>query len=299
MDWSAHAATSMNGRIKELKRAKSPLTVAIVDDDFAVRLGVERIIRHWPNLRLAVAFGNGTQALEKLPPLRPNLVLVDLLMPVMNGLECARRLKQKCKDCRIIILAPIAHPAVLSLSMELGSDGLLAKPIATQHLIDAIKAVASSRCVFYRENMPATVRLTDWDGTAPGTLPALVRAALKPQKEKADQERLHDEVDRAARYRVADLAGLCTTGVRSLERHFLEFFGQSPHNWLAQRRKQEALRLRQLTIPLPYLAESLGYQSLQCLLPVFERLFEVTPAQYAQLTDSKSNGSEPQRLPPI
>jgi transcriptional regulator GlxA family with amidase domain len=110
---------------------------------------------------------------------------------------------------------------------------------------------------------------------------------LKPQKGHAGPDLLGDEIARAARYRVADLAELCATSVRNLERHFLELIGQSPHNWLAQKRKQEALRFRQLGVPLPYLAESLGYQSLQCLLPLFERLFEVTPAQYAQLTDSK------------
>jgi DNA-binding NarL/FixJ family response regulator len=85
----------MSSQTEELKHAKRTVTVAIVDDDSVVRLSFERIARHWPNLRLAVAFGNGRQPLDKLPLLRPNLVLVDLLMPAMNGLECARRLKQK------------------------------------------------------------------------------------------------------------------------------------------------------------------------------------------------------------
>jgi DNA-binding NarL/FixJ family response regulator len=296
---SAHAAAFMRSQTEELKHAKGTLTVAIVDDDVAVWLNFERIARHWPNLPLAVAFGNGRQALDKLPLLRPNLVLVDLLMPVMNGLECARRLKQKCKDCRIMMLAPIAHPAVLSLSAGAGTEGLLAKPIATQHLIEAINAVGSSRCVFYRDNMPATMRLTDWDGTAPGTLPALVRAVLKPQKGHAGPDLLGEEIARAARYRVADLAGLCATGVCNLELHFLELFGQSPHQWLARRRKQEALRLRQLNIPFQTLAEQLGLRHKQNLYPVLERLLGISKAQYCSFLNSAMDPFDSQLLPPV
>jgi DNA-binding LytR/AlgR family response regulator len=95
---SAHAATSMNGRIEELKHSKGLLTVAIVDDDVVVRLSLERIIRHFSSLRLVGSYAHSESALNDLPCRRPAVIFMGLLMPKPDGLKCTQRLKVVSND---------------------------------------------------------------------------------------------------------------------------------------------------------------------------------------------------------
>ena len=103
--------------------------VMIVEDSNAMRLIIRNMINTNPNLMVVKTASNGKEALEVLPTAQPDLILLDLEMPEMGGLEFLRfaRLKTRAK---IVVLSSIAiaGSAVATQARSLGADGVISKP---------------------------------------------------------------------------------------------------------------------------------------------------------------------------
>lgn len=103
--------------------------VMIVDDSNAMRLVIRNMINTNPNLMVVKTASNGKEALEFLPTVQPDLILLDLEMPEMGGLDFLRfaRLKTRAK---IVVLSSIAlnGSATVERARSLGADGIIAKP---------------------------------------------------------------------------------------------------------------------------------------------------------------------------
>src|SRR5580698_3089286 len=84
--------------------ADDPVRVAVVDDDENTRLCFKDILQSANNFRFAGSFSNAAEALAGIPRLRPDLALMDIRLPDLNGIECTKKLKQALPSLKIVII---------------------------------------------------------------------------------------------------------------------------------------------------------------------------------------------------
>jgi DNA-binding NarL/FixJ family response regulator len=84
--------------------AVQPARVLLVDDHALLRTGVANIINHEPDLRVVAEAGNGLEAIDAFDRHRPDVTLLDLRMPVIEGVEVVRRIRERDPQARVIIL---------------------------------------------------------------------------------------------------------------------------------------------------------------------------------------------------
>jgi DNA-binding NarL/FixJ family response regulator len=119
--------------------------VLIVDDQTVVREGLAAILSTDPEIEVVGLAANGQQALDQLPEARPDLVLMDLKMPVLNGVQATRRLRQKYPHIRVLVLTTYAADDWVLDAISAGAAGYLLKDTRRAELLDAIKGTALGR----------------------------------------------------------------------------------------------------------------------------------------------------------
>ncbi len=117
------------------------ISVAIVEDDARVQQGLREILRQDAQCRCVGAFTTGEQALEEIPRLRPRVVLMDIKLPGMNGVECVRHLSQKCPGVLTLMLTVFQDMDSIFDALAAGAHGYLAKPVRADELLTAIRHV--------------------------------------------------------------------------------------------------------------------------------------------------------------
>lgn len=119
----------------------SPIRVLIVDDHPILREGVAAIIELQDDMVVAGNAANGTEAITQFAALRPDVVLMDLQMPGMSGLEAVEAIRAGCPDARVIILTTYTGDAKALAAMRAGASGFLLKSSLRRELLGAIRAV--------------------------------------------------------------------------------------------------------------------------------------------------------------
>ena len=122
-------------------KKRTPITVAIVDDDADMRRTLEAILRGQPATRCVGAFGSPEEALQAIPRLKPQLVLMDINMPGMSGVECVRLLAQQMPELQIVMLTVYDDDDDVFNSLAAGATGYLLKPVRAASLLEAIEEV--------------------------------------------------------------------------------------------------------------------------------------------------------------
>jgi DNA-binding NarL/FixJ family response regulator len=118
-----------------------PVTVAIVEDDAGIREMLERVVARAPGLDHVASFANGEGALEGLPGLAPNVVVMDIQLPGMSGIECTRLLKKVAPATQVLVFTVFGDSDQVFRALEAGASGYLLKRTARAELVDAIKQV--------------------------------------------------------------------------------------------------------------------------------------------------------------
>jgi DNA-binding NarL/FixJ family response regulator len=121
----------------------SPIRVALVDDDDDIRAGFAHQINRSRDFHLAGSFSGAESALTGLPCCKPDVVLMDINLPGMNGMECVRRLKLQMPDVQFIMLTVYQDSNRLINSLKAGASGYLLKRTAPAKLLDAIREVCA------------------------------------------------------------------------------------------------------------------------------------------------------------
>jgi DNA-binding NarL/FixJ family response regulator len=106
---------------------KPPIKVALVEDHAKVRNDWTKLINSFRDFSCVCACGNGEEALRVLPQNRPDVVLMDIFLPRMSGIECTSRLKELLPQTQIIMLTAMADQGLVFLALKAGADGYLLK----------------------------------------------------------------------------------------------------------------------------------------------------------------------------
>jgi DNA-binding NarL/FixJ family response regulator len=117
------------------------IKVAIVDDDEGIRTGLAALIRRAPNLKLAGDYANAETALKEIPRHPPDVVLMDINLPGMKGVECVRQLKAAMPVVQFLMLTVYEDSDSLFNSLKAGASGYLLKRTASARLLEAIRDV--------------------------------------------------------------------------------------------------------------------------------------------------------------
>ena len=123
--------------------------VLIVDDHPVVRQGIISFLEVQGELEVKGAASNGEEAVKAVEELQPDVVVMDLIMPGMDGIEAINQIKSSKPDTRIIVLTSFAQDSKLFPAVKAGADGYLLKDIAPADLVNAIKSVYVGRPVLH------------------------------------------------------------------------------------------------------------------------------------------------------
>jgi NarL family two-component system response regulator LiaR len=123
--------------------AKSRRTrVLIVDDHAVVRQGLRTFLEMQPDLEIVGEAGDGAAAVAAAAAKKPDVVLMDLVMPVMDGVEATRKIRADLPDARVIVLTSFAGEDKVFPALRAGAAGYLLKDVKPADLADTIRAVA-------------------------------------------------------------------------------------------------------------------------------------------------------------
>lgn len=118
-----------------------PIKVLLVDDHAVVRDGIRARLESSADFKVVGEAVNGREALQKVEELKPDVVLMDISMPVMNGMDAARYLREKFPDTKVIILTMHEHKEYIQGVIRCGAQGYIVKDVSAQEMISAIKTV--------------------------------------------------------------------------------------------------------------------------------------------------------------
>lgn len=117
----------------------APIRVMIVDDHPMVRQGLRTFFTICDDIEVVAEAGNGMEAVQKCAQTAPDVVLMDMVMPVMDGATATAKLLEICPDCRVIALTSFVDPATVKQVLEAGAISYLLKDASPDKLADAIR----------------------------------------------------------------------------------------------------------------------------------------------------------------
>lgn len=126
----------------------NPITVVIADDHEIVRAGIKRLFLVEKSIKIVDEASNGKDAIQLVTYHKPHVALLDILMPVMTGIEAVPHIKKHSPDTMVVMLTAFEDSAHLEKAINAGADGYLSKDIGAKDLIDAVEKVVLGERVF-------------------------------------------------------------------------------------------------------------------------------------------------------
>jgi len=147
----------------------------VVDDHDLARHGLMAILTGTPELEIVGEAKTGREAIESARTLLPDVVLMDVRMPDMDGLEATRRIKEERPRTAVIIVTNHENPAYLRAAVDAGAAGYLLKDVSRELLVGAVKDVASGGSFIEKQTLRGVLRDVPSAGPAPDAARNLTR----------------------------------------------------------------------------------------------------------------------------
>ena len=128
--------------------AMKRITVLLAEDHQVVREGFRSLLEHEPDIEVVGEAETGRQAVQLTRKLRPEVVVMDIAMPLLNGLEATRQIRKKFPDTKLLILSAHGDAAYVEQATELGASGFLLKQTSSHDLSRAIREVQKGNTFF-------------------------------------------------------------------------------------------------------------------------------------------------------
>jgi DNA-binding NarL/FixJ family response regulator len=150
----------------------TPVSIVLADDQELLRMGFRLVLEAQPDLEVAGEAGDGEQAVELVSRLEPDIVLMDVRMPIMDGVEATRRIVAAGARARVIILTTFDLDEYAYSALRAGASGFLLKDAPPADLLSAIRSVARGDAVVAPSTTKRLLesvadRLPDPSGTVP------------------------------------------------------------------------------------------------------------------------------------
>ena len=123
----------------------APVRILVVDDFEAWRRSIVSIIADDPELQVIHEASDGLEAVQMCQELQPDLVLLDVGLPKLSGLEAARRIREVSPDSKILFLSVIPSQYVMREALRIGAAGYITKEDALRDLLPAVRAAVADR----------------------------------------------------------------------------------------------------------------------------------------------------------
>jgi DNA-binding NarL/FixJ family response regulator len=130
---------------KPITKKTSPIRILIADDHYVVRMGLIAMVNLEPDMEVVAEATDGDQAYALYKQWTPDLTLMDVKMPVKNGIEAAIEIRRQNNDARILMLTALDGDEDIHKAMEAGAAGYVFKDSTDEKLLPAIRAVASGQ----------------------------------------------------------------------------------------------------------------------------------------------------------
>jgi two-component system, NarL family, response regulator NreC len=125
-----------------------PLKILIGDDHTLVRLGFRKILEDHPDWTVVAEVDDGREAVRRTLEEKPDVAILDVTMPVLNGIDAARQIIRKAPDTAVLMLSMHSGEAYVIQALQAGVRGYLLKDSADTDLIAAVEAVATGKSFF-------------------------------------------------------------------------------------------------------------------------------------------------------
>ena len=127
------------------------IRILIADDHAVVRAGLASILRFAKDIQVVGSAANGLEAVAKTGELRPDVVIMDLMMPVMNGVDASARIAERHPESKILILTTYGSSEDIRRALDVGAVGAIMKTASNQMLVAAIRKTAAGTRVLSPE----------------------------------------------------------------------------------------------------------------------------------------------------
>jgi DNA-binding NarL/FixJ family response regulator len=118
------------------------IRVLVVDDHAIVRTGIAQVLANTDDLEVVGVAANGREATDRSGDLQPDVVLMDLSMPVMDGVEATRLIRRVSPETHVVVLTSFSDRDRIHAALDAGADGYLLKDAEPETLVDGIRAAA-------------------------------------------------------------------------------------------------------------------------------------------------------------
>ena len=129
----------------------TPITLLLVDDHAVMRMGLSSLLGTQPELRIVGEAGDGETAVQSALKLRPDVIVMDLMMPGLSGIEATRRLCSRWTEAKVLILTTFGTSDAIAHALDAGALGAVLKSAQLPVLLEAIRTVAEGRRFVSRE----------------------------------------------------------------------------------------------------------------------------------------------------
>ena len=189
------------------------ITVAIVEDNRDFRTTLARYVDEAPGHRCVCTCGSSEEALQKLPRLLPDVVLMDIHLPSMSGLDCTRKLKELCPSVQILILTVYEDNERIFGALKAGAAGYLLKRADPADILNAIADVKQGGAPMSSQIARRVVQ----------SFRETPRETLKEEKLSAREEEILQHLSKGyATKEIADRLSVSTNTVRTHLQHIYE-----------------------------------------------------------------------------
>ncbi len=140
--------TEIDSRSQASNGHTKPLRILIADDHDAVREGVRALLEHQPGWEVCGTAATGREALEQAQKLKPDVVILDLTMPELNGLDAVRLIKRALPDTEVLIFSAHESEDIIAQVFEAGAKSYITKSDSSRHLVAAVRSLGEHKPFF-------------------------------------------------------------------------------------------------------------------------------------------------------
>jgi two-component system nitrate/nitrite response regulator NarL len=148
MSWMTQSASPSSQLVTR------PARILVADDQAMIRDGVRLLFESQTKFHVCGEAVNGQEAIDKAQELLPDLIIIDITMPVLNGFDAARMIRKLCPNVPILILSMHNSKQLIEEARKIGARGYVAKMEMDEHLVDAVHSVLKNGTFFPLESQP-------------------------------------------------------------------------------------------------------------------------------------------------